>query len=216
MSDDDFELLNQWRAGDQQAGNELFRRHFQAVYRFFQNKLDEGIEDLVQQTFLACVEARERLREGGSFRSYLFAVARNRLYMHYGRRQRQRDTVDFDNESVHDLGKSQSNILADRADQRLLLEGLRRIPLNQQLALELYHWEGLNGRELAAVLDVPEATARSHLRRGLKSLRSTLSGIAESGELLESTLASLDDWAASMQRLLADPAFGSDEDSSPP
>ena len=47
--------------------NELFERHFEPVYRFFFHKVEGDAVDLVQRTFLACVEARDRFR--GAIRS---------------------------------------------------------------------------------------------------------------------------------------------------
>jgi RNA polymerase sigma-70 factor (ECF subfamily) len=89
--------------------------------------------------------------------------------------------------------------MVEHAEQRLLLEGLRRIPLDYQVALELYHWEGMTGPELAEALDIPEATVRSRLRRGVERLRERMQEIAESGEQLKSTLANLDNWAESLR-----------------
>jgi hypothetical protein len=63
----DAELLEAWGAGDKAAGEALFDRHFEAIYRFFQNKVGPGvIDDLVQQTFLGCVEAPDRFRGDSS------------------------------------------------------------------------------------------------------------------------------------------------------
>ena len=67
--DDDDDLLERWRAGDKRAGNALFERHFRSLVRFFRNKVSTGIEDLVQETLLACVRGRDRLRDDGSFRA---------------------------------------------------------------------------------------------------------------------------------------------------
>ena len=85
---DDIELLQRWRGGDTTAGNELVRRHFSAVYRFFCNKVLEGVSDLTQQTFLALVEGQERLPERASFRAYLLGVARYKLVHHLRGRYR--------------------------------------------------------------------------------------------------------------------------------
>src|SRR5580765_6241369 len=38
MVDDDLALLDRWSSGDRAAGNALFSRHFEAVYRFFEHK----------------------------------------------------------------------------------------------------------------------------------------------------------------------------------
>ena len=61
----DTELFEAWRNGDRKAGNDLFQRHFEAIERFFANKVDRDIEELVQETFARCVSASERF-EGQS------------------------------------------------------------------------------------------------------------------------------------------------------
>lgn len=202
----DDELLAAWRDGDRKAGNELFQRHFESVRRFFVNKVDREIEDLVQRTFTGCVESRERFEGRSTFRTFLFAVAHNVLREHF--RQKRRDArVDDDERSVVDLGAGPSSLLADRREQRLLLEGLRRIPISFQVALELYYWEKLTGAELGEVLGVPENTARSRLRRAKELLSAALETIEKSKDLLQSTTADLDGWAASIRarHLLANP-----------
>jgi RNA polymerase sigma-70 factor (ECF subfamily) len=55
-----------------------------------------------------------------------------------------------------------------------LLAGLHALPLDLQLALELRYWEDQSGPELAAILELPEGTVRSRLRRGLEALRDAL------------------------------------------
>src|ERR1041385_8354720 len=99
--DRDFELLQAWSQGDRAAGSLLFERHFDALHRFFRNKAQDGVADLVQQTLLACVEGRSRFRGDASFRTYLFQTARFQLYAYY--RARRRDVIfDFGSMSVTD------------------------------------------------------------------------------------------------------------------
>ena len=52
----DAECLRAWASGDRKAGELLFERHFEAVARFFRNKTDRDHDDLIQATFLGCVE----------------------------------------------------------------------------------------------------------------------------------------------------------------
>ncbi len=200
---DDFELLAAWREGDKAAGSELFSRHFSAVNRFFRSKVDGGVEDLVQSTFLACVEARDNFRGVSSFRGYLFGIARNHLFGHYRRRDRE---VDFETCSVIDLGGSPSQALGGREEQRLLLHALRCLPLEHQIVVELYYWEGLKGPELAAVLDVSPHTVRSRLSRARASLRECVERLASGQEIAASTLHNLEDWAEALRKhFAADP-----------
>jgi RNA polymerase sigma factor (sigma-70 family) len=196
----DLELLDAWRRGDRQAGDELFVRHFDSVYRFFGGKVGADAEDLVQATFLACVEGQERFRQEAGFRTYLLAIARNLLYRHWRSRSRS-GPPDFSVTSLQDLGPSPSTLMHARSEQRLVLEGLRRIPIDLQLALELHYWERMSGPEIALVLDLPEGTVRSRLRRAREALLEKLGELAQTPGELASTTSNLDDWATSLAEL---------------
>ena len=166
----DEELHRAWAAGDENAGQRLFDRYFQPLYLFFFNKVSDGIEDLIQETFLACVEGRDGFRGDASFRTFVFAVARNRLYKRWRRYERHGARIDFGLTSVADLGRTPSSVAASREEHHALLQGLQRIPIDLQVALELYFWEGFTAAEIACVLEIPEGTARSRVRRGRELL----------------------------------------------
>ena len=160
----DEELLLAWQGGDLRAGNTLFSRYFETVERYFANKSSGDIDDLVQQTFEACVQGRDRYEGRAPFRVYLLRIARNRLYKYWADRNKRR-ADDIEMMSIADLGAGPSTLLARHRDHKRLLDALRRIPLAQQELLELYYWEELTGPELAAALGLSENTARSRLRR---------------------------------------------------
>jgi len=196
--DDDFELLTAWRQGDERAGNTLFRRHFRALFRFFSTKLDGPVDDLVQETMLACVKGRDRFRHDALFKTYLMRVARNRLFSHYKSRERNFDPM---HSSAIDGGASPSSAMAGGEDRARLLAALRRIPLEFQVTLELYYWEGLKGRELAAVLDISDHTVRSRLSRARAQLRAELALLSKTSpgdlETIERD-GDFDAWAAQL------------------
>ena len=202
----DFELLESWRAGDRMAGNTLFDRYFDSLFRFFRNKVNEGADDLVQQTFLACVQSRDRFRGDASFRTYLFKAARSKLYTYLDKRRREGAAVDYGVTSCADLGVSPSGIVANSEQQRLLLAALRELPVDLQVALELFYFEQIRGPELAEVLGVPEGTVRSRLRRGREILRERLQELLSSPSMVESTMTDLDAWAASLREHVLGPA----------
>ena len=197
----DFELLTAWQAGDDEAGDALVRRHFWGVYRFFRNKVDEAAEDLAQRTFLACVEARDRVRAELSFRAYLFGIARNQLSLYFRGHQRSARLFSPAETSVADLRGQPDRPLADRQEQQALLLALRRIPVDFQIALELYYWEDLSVSEVAAVLDIPTGTVKSRLGRARRQLREQLEAMALPNATLESTLSDLEQWARSLREL---------------
>ncbi len=86
----DADLLASWQAGDRQAGKQLFERYFRVINRFFRSKVGDDAQDLVQKTFLGCLESVERYRGDTSFRSWLFAVAYKQLCKHYRSRGSER------------------------------------------------------------------------------------------------------------------------------
>ncbi|MCA9516195.1 MAG: sigma-70 family RNA polymerase sigma factor, partial [Myxococcales bacterium] len=163
-TDNDPELFARWAAGDRAAGAALVDRHYGAVERFFATKAPERVEDLVQQTFLACVEAAGRYRGEAGFRAFLFGVARNLLFEHIRRRVRDgRATPDLGSRSLVDLSPGVSTVVSRDLAHRQLVLTLQELPLDLQTALELYYWEELSIDELAAVLDVPPGTVKSRL-----------------------------------------------------
>jgi RNA polymerase sigma-70 factor (ECF subfamily) len=167
---DDWERLASWRAGDTAAGNELVAAHFAAVSRFFRGKLGDDVEDVIQETFLACVEGRDRI-DGASFRSYLFGVATRRLFAHLRSKYKAGRELAFSEVSLVDLGTTPSEGAARNERAQLLQAALRQIPVESQIALELAYWEGLSGAEIAVALDIELGTVRSRLTRARDRLR---------------------------------------------
>ncbi len=195
---DDFELLEAWRAGDERAGNTLFRRHFRSLFRFFSTKIDGPVDDLVQETMLGCVKGRDRFRQDSTFLTYLLRIARNRLFSYYKRKQRNFDPMQS---SVIDAGASPTSAIADEQQRARLLAALRRLPLDFQITLELYYWEGLKGPELADVLEISDHTVRSRLVRARARLReelAALSGVAADDLATIERDGDFDAWAAQL------------------
>ena len=82
------------------------------------------------------------------------------------------------------LGRRESPVALVRRDERDPTEGLSRndavwrvcsaLPSRQRAAVVLRFYEDLDYPEIAAILDISEATARSHVHRGLAALRVAL------------------------------------------
>jgi RNA polymerase sigma factor (sigma-70 family) len=196
---DDLDLVRAWRGGDTAAGEALVERHLEAVHRFFSNKVRHATDDLVQRTFLACVESMEGFEGRSSFRAYLFGIARHVLYHHWRDADRGFDALTVSVGSRLADEPSPADHVAARQEQRLLLRGLRALPLELQTLLELAYWEGLSDRELADALDVPAGTIKSRLRKARAMLDALLSSMAPSPALLESSRQTLEAWAAGIR-----------------
>jgi RNA polymerase sigma-70 factor (ECF subfamily) len=206
---DDLALFAAWQGGDRQSGELLFERYYDSLARFFHNKVSEAASpDLIQNTFLACLEGRARIIGTSGFRGYLFGVAHNLLRHHYRGRRRQGESLDLDRVSASDLEPSMSQILGARQEQRLLLEALRRIPIDCQIVCELHYWEQLGTTEIGEILGVPPGTVKSRLQRGRRLLEEQLAALATSAELLQTTLSNLEKWAADLRHQLSQKSPG--------
>lgn len=215
MADDersDLVLLQAWRGGDEAAGRELFARYFDSVFRFFRNKVDEAAEDLTQQTFMGLVQGKDRFRGDASFRTYVFMIARKRLYSYLRKTQRSDAPVAWGGSSVADLGlASPSMAVARHQEQRLLLLALRRLPVEMQVALELFYWEELTVTEIAEVLETPVGTVKSRLQRARARLDAVIEQLAGSDALLRSTMDDFARWAKELRGQLG-PAKRDDDE----
>jgi RNA polymerase sigma-70 factor (ECF subfamily) len=208
VSRSDRELLQAWRDGDADAGEALLARHFTSLYRFFANKVGDDTDDLVQRTFLACIESRDALRDDASFRAYMFTVARHQLFSYLRKRIGHGDASALAQVSVADVCPSPSRIMGERDEQRLLLAALRALPLELQILLELYYWEELPVAELAHTCGIPQGTVRSRLHRARTLLEEELARTGASRETRDAAIRDLDTWARALRDRARTPKDG--------
>ncbi len=197
--EDDLALLHRWREGDDAAGETLVQRYYPSVRRFFGNKVSDGIDDLVQATFLSVLHAKERFREGSKVRTYVLGIARIELLRFLRKRHRGDRAMKTLESSVEELMHTPGSLIARRREQRLLLRALRQLPLEQQMAVELHYWEHLPLSEIAEILDVAEGTIKSRLGRARQALRERIQRMEKDPQLARTTIDQLDRWASSLR-----------------
>lgn len=202
MSDDDFALLHRWRDGDTAAADELARRHYDSVMRFFEVRLQHAAEDLTQRTFLACIESLGRQAVHTSFRAYLFGVARNQMLMHLRKGSRADIMRRFADSTERSSRKtSLTGVFARTEQQMLLLQALVELPPDLQMVVQLYYWEGMPTAEIGEVMGVPASTVTTRLARARELLERALLQMRLSPKLYASIVRDVPGWT----RSLADP-----------
>lgn len=206
MAETDQALLEAWRDGEAEAGDQLLRRHFPAVYRFFRSKFEGPVDDLIQATFLGCVEGLEQFRGDSSFRGYLLGIARRKLMRLFRDKSRGNKVFDLSRGSALDLardaGRSPSGEVAVHDEQKLVLAALRSIPLDFQITIELHYWEELTVKEIAQVLEVEPGTVKSRLSRARARLKARLEELAGEDKARPATLEQLERWTQSLGQAL--------------
>lgn len=192
-------MLEAWRQGDREAGSELFERHYPAIVRFFANKVAGDPADLIQETFEACVKGRDRLKDDAGFAAYLFGVAYNVLRRYYERNRKHDQRFDPGTDTAADLSPGPATMMARRDEHRLLLIALRLIPLQYQVVLELFYWEGMTSATIAKVLDTPHGTIRTRLRKARQEVETVLAQLIKDPEQLERAREGMDTLASQIR-----------------
>jgi RNA polymerase sigma factor (sigma-70 family) len=202
----DDELYRQWWAGDRNAGSRLVDRHVRPVARFFANKIANAADadELVAQTFEIVARKLGDFASEGSFRSYVFALANNVLRNYLKKQRRNGREVDPEIDAIAAIGPSVVTAVASRREHQLLLHGLRAVPIDDQVLLELSYFEQLSRTEIAAALGWPVGTVASRMRRAHARLEAALATCAAEPALLQSTIHGIADWAAELRQRIAD------------
>lgn len=188
----DLDLLEAWKAGRRDAGNELIERHFQRVFRFFRRRLPDAADDLTQRTFLGLLEgATVEVRT--TFRAYVLGAARNQLWMELRHRHHRPDDDDAAiSQLVVTTRHSPSRIVARQRERELLDRAMACLPLEQLLVIELHYWEQLTTREIGEVLGIPPGTVKWRLARARERLEAEVRKAEAPADLRRSVLNDVD------------------------
>jgi RNA polymerase sigma-70 factor (ECF subfamily) len=185
--DSDEQLMLQYRDGDLFAFRELYARHRLGLYRFiaWRSPRAEWVDEIVQDAWASLHHARSRYRPDASFRTYLYQIARNRLFDLL----RQHQHVLAAELGAGADGRDLFDVLADAAQDVIspdaALEGKQRadslhsalaaLPGEQREAVVLQQFSGMSVDEIAELSSVPVETVKSRLRYAMRKLRQNLS-----------------------------------------
>lgn len=141
---------------------------YPALSRFFTGKVPTSeVHDLVQDTVTVFLEKDPSTMDHP--RRFLFGIGRNKLLQHFAIRRG--EPFDSQKVSVRQLATTIGSRLAQRTT---VLDALRELPLDQQMALELRYGEGFKLSEVAEAMDKSLAQAKRYLRDGVDTLRAQL------------------------------------------
>ena len=126
------------------------------------------------------------------------------LLEHFRRLRRHEDRRDPLLVSAVDLAPTPGSLLDRQREVQLMLHALRRLPIDHQLVLDLYFWEKLRAAAVAEVLDIPEGTARSRIRRARQLFTAEVEALTADPGLRESTIGGVEQWVAQVREALAE------------
>jgi len=164
----DEELVNQLRLGRTEAFDALYHRYKRAIYTFCLKLTGDRFlaEDATHDTFVRMLQNVASLDDASLFRTWLYAIARNRIYTVL---RRERTDGQLDEESVWDE-ETPSSLLETKEEAAIVARCIEALKPEYKEVLLLREYEQLSYAEIAAITGDTESSVKSrlfHARRGL-------------------------------------------------
>ncbi|WP_062071027.1 RNA polymerase sigma factor [Demequina sediminicola] len=154
-------------AGDHSALESLYKDVSALVYTMALRSLGSpaDAEDVTQQTFVSAWNARESFDpDRGDLRGWTVGIAKRRIADALAARGREARRAEAAQGNV-------TAITSDDSDNVLLAYEVEALGDPRKTIVALAYFEGATHQQIAAKLDMPLGTVKSHLRRSLQELR---------------------------------------------
>jgi len=168
----DAELVQQCRAGDREAWNELVERFSRYVYAVCVKGFrlgEEDAEDVFQEVFMRVFTHLDTLRDDAALRPWIAQLTRRLCLDSISRSGREQPAAEpVDEDVAGDL---------DEIDEAFnVREALTSLPEACQEILDRFFAQDQSYRTISAELDLPSGTIASRIARCLRRLRDELEG----------------------------------------
>lgn len=171
--EDDEELIERARGGCGDSFQALIERHGPPVYRALLRMTGGRVhdaEDLYQETLLKVARGMRDYRHQGTFRAWVFRVARNQLLDERKRRRLPEAPMPEAVPADQDVEER----LRTQGLEKDLGEAVERLTPKLREVFMLRHHGGLTYREIAAVLAAPLGTVLARMSYAVQALRPRL------------------------------------------
>jgi len=170
-------LVARCRKGDLAAFETIYRTHSGRLYsvacRMLGNPVDA--EDMLQEIFLAAHRKLESFRGESALGTWLFRLATNLCLDHLRSRAARSGQITDALDDEPAIADARSGKLAERTVTKMDLErALAQLPQGCRTAFVLHDVEGLEHREVAAMLGIAEGTSKSQVHKARMRLRAML------------------------------------------
>lgn len=165
-------LLDRSLAGEEEAFTELMSQNQVAVFRHCLSVVrDEEIaQDLTQETFLQAYRHLGDFKRKAKFSTWLWKIAHN-LSLAYLKKHNHLQELPLKEEIVASTPPPPEE---DREKIDSIRAELSTLDEKHRIVFELYHFNRLSQKEIAAQLQIPPGTVRSRLHYAKKKLQNKL------------------------------------------
>lgn len=176
-ADADATLVAQAQGGDLEAFGRLVDRYQRPLVAFGRAMLSGSpdAEDVAQEAFVRAYRALGQFRGASSFKTWLYQIAANVARTYATRRVGRAETsAETETGSIFDRTPSRDDFERGVLVREQVTRALAALPDDWREAVVLRDMQGLDYREIAAVLNVPIGTVESRIFRGRERLRAAL------------------------------------------
>ncbi|MEO1653595.1 MAG: RNA polymerase sigma factor [Bacteroidota bacterium] len=152
----------------------LFERYHLKLYNFFlRTTCDKELsQDLTQNVFERILKYKKSYKEGASFKSWFYRIARNVKIDHFKKQKMPMTSMEESlTERSLELSSSGGQDLEKKERVQILYQSLNQLPAEKREILVLSQLEELEYKEIARIFDITENSARVKVHRALKSLK---------------------------------------------
>jgi RNA polymerase sigma-70 factor, ECF subfamily len=176
-------LVTLARSGSEDAARQLVDSHKDRLFAFVWRILRDHDEadEICQEAFLRAFSSLDSFSSEYRFSTWLFTIGYRLCLNHIRRRKALTGEVDFSGLASGE--QDVSDQLAESEEARrlkdIIWDAVDRLSVPQRAAILLFYREGQSCEAIAQTLDVPMATAKSHLHRARGRLRDSLAGLVK-------------------------------------
>jgi len=178
----DARLLEQLRAGDGSAFEEIVRRYQERVYQYAYRLVQDPDEasDVAQETFIRAHGKLADFRGDASLNTWLYRIASN-LGINALRKRRLRRYIALDQAPEVQASGGPERDLADDEIRRRVEAAVALLPPRQRSIFILRQYEQLSHREIAGIVGSSEGAVRAGYFHAVRKLRDALRDLTEDG-----------------------------------
>lgn len=174
----DKELYKRFVEGDISAFEELVLRHKDNLIYFlmrYVNNIDT-CEDIAQDSFLAIFvkKGSYNLNEKAGFKTYLYAIAKNKATDHIRKFSRIMGEDELENQTGDNFSDEIFNRVVKNEEQKLLHNAISKLKLDYQRAILLIDIDAMSYSQAAAILDKSLPQMKILIFRARNSLKKLL------------------------------------------
>lgn len=172
-TDDDFERIERWRAGDIRAFEALMDAHRPWLKRYFRCRATAVEDDELEQRVWVALLASPPKEIRRSFRAYLYGVAHN-VWARYCEEKQREGRCDELKSSHQEVASSVSQRVGRTQEAQQLWAALGTLEEKHRTLIEQHHIHELSISDLAELYQAPEGTIKRRLSDARAKLRAAL------------------------------------------